>query len=229
MGGCHAVLRFEELGHFLSEGPARTGPTGFVDAVDGPGHRLVLGAAIPLAEVPALAWSEALRDVDLVVSVAASRPPGTPDSGSGHASDSGAAAVRATLLDALVADLGLEGVAVDGRYARVHGTRADYRVHLGSGSVHAGPDGHVCVVPAGLTREPHPDLFLPVALPVAADDPFAVDHAQTSVILSRVLLLADDARVTDPDFLRQIADATETEMEMEAETGTAATDTTGGA
>ncbi|SEF89574.1 protein of unknown function [Actinacidiphila yanglinensis] len=191
LGGCHAVLRFDELGHFLAEGPAVTGPTGFVDAVGGPGHRRTLGAAVPLAEVPALALSEAMRDVDLVVSVAAREPAAASPSES-------AASARAALLAALVADLGLDRVTVDGRFARVRGTRADYRVHLGSGSVHVEPGGHLCIVPAGLTREPHRDLFLP----------FADDDAPTSVILSKVLLLADDARLTDADILRQIAAVT---------------------
>jgi hypothetical protein len=68
--GCHAVLHFDEVGHFLAEGPALTGPVEFVTAVDGPGHRLVLGSGVPLADVPALIVSEALRDIDLVVSVA---------------------------------------------------------------------------------------------------------------------------------------------------------------
>ncbi|WP_329364682.1 DUF4132 domain-containing protein [Streptomyces sp. NBC_00669] len=189
LGGCHAVLRFDELGHFLGEGSARTGPTGFVETVDGPGHSLVLGAAVPLARVPALDLSEALRDVDLVVSVAARQLP------SEESPSDSAAAVRAALLAALVADLGLDRVTLDGRYARVRGTRADYRVHLGSGSVHVDPGGHLCIVPAGLTRTPHRDLFLP----------FADDDEQTSVILSKVLLLADDEHITDQDILGQIA------------------------
>ncbi|MFC7549878.1 DUF4132 domain-containing protein [Plantactinospora sp. GCM10030261] len=140
---------------------------------------------VPLSEVPPVPFSEVMRDLDLAVSV------GYVDGG--WWSDAGAES-RAALLGALVADLGLPGVTVDGRVARIEGTRATYRVHLGSGSIHLEPGGHLCVVPAGFAGRPHDRLFLP----------FADDDRATSVVLSKVLLLADDKKITDRSILDQI-------------------------
>ncbi|MFC7761856.1 DUF4132 domain-containing protein [Catellatospora bangladeshensis] len=142
--------------------------------------------AVPLAEVPPVVFSEVMRDLDLVVSVAGR-------DAAGHLSTP-AAQSRAEVLAALVADLRLRNVTVDGTAAVVRGTRATYRIHLTSGSIHLEPGGHLCIVPAGFGDKPHRRLFLP----------FADDDRMTSVILSKVLLLADDARITDPTILTQL-------------------------
>ncbi len=141
---------------------------------------------VPLADVPPVVFSEVMRDLDLVVSVAG-RDPG------GHLSTP-AAQSRAEVLSALIADLRLRNVTVECTAAVVHGTRATYRIHLTSGSIHLEPGGHLCVVPAGFGDKPHQRLFLP----------FADDDRMTSVVLSKVLLLADDARITDPAILTQL-------------------------
>lgn len=145
------------------------------------------GAAVPLAEVPAVALSEAMRDLDLVVSVAGTDP-------AGHASPSRVAS-RAQLLATLIDELRLAGVRVDGTSAVVRGSRATYRVHLTSGSIHVEPGGYLCVVPASFGGTTHKRLFLP----------FADEDRMTSVILSKVLLLAEDEKITDPSILAQLA------------------------
>lgn len=141
---------------------------------------------VPLAEVPPVVLSEVMRDLDLVVSVAGRDP-------DGHLSGP-AAQSRAEVLSALIADLGLRNVTVDGTAALVRGARATYRVHLTSGSIHVEPGGYLCIVPAGFGDRPHRRLFLP----------FADDDRMTSVILSKVLLLAEDAKITDPSILTQL-------------------------
>jgi hypothetical protein len=145
------------------------------------------GAAVPLAEVPAVALSEVMRDLDLVVSVAGTDP-------AGYASPSRVAS-RAQLLATLIDELGLAGVRVDGTSAVVRGSRATYRVHLTSGSIHVEPGGYLCVVPASFGGTTHKRLFLP----------FADEDRMTSVILSKVLLLAEDEKITDPSILAQLA------------------------
>lgn len=142
------------------------------------------GARIPLDQVPPAVFSEVMRDLDLAVSVAGTEPWG---------SDAQAES-RAQVLAALITDLGLARVTVEGTVAVVRGGRATYRAHLTSGSIHVEPGGYLCVVPADFGATAHRRLFLP----------FADDDRMTSVILSKVLLLADDEKITDRSILQQL-------------------------
>jgi hypothetical protein len=178
--GLHAVLHFEEAGHYLSEADAVTGTLRF----RAPGGRA--GDAVPLAEVDPLAFSEALRDIDLVVSVAHGGTGQRPYSVS-------TVEARAALAATLAGDLGLTQVTIDGHHARVQGTHAGYRVHLGSGSVHIEPGGHLCIVPDSAVSARSP-IYLP----------FADEDQLTSLIISKILLLSSDATITAPTILRQI-------------------------
>jgi hypothetical protein len=170
---------YADVDHYFAEPGAHVvlGTAAFTDR----------GATIRLVDVPARAFSETMRDLDLVVGVA-----GQGRTGSG--TEIGLAE-RAALLAALVADLGLDRVAVDGHHAVVGGERATYRVHLGSGSIHVEPGGYLCVVPEGFGAKPARGLFLP----------FADADQLTSVILSKVLLLANDSKITDSTILAQLA------------------------
>jgi hypothetical protein len=67
-------------------------------------------------------------------------------------------------------------------------------LRLTSGSIHVEPAGYLCIVPAGFGATAHRRLFLP----------FADDDRMTSVILSKVLLLSEDDRITDPSILQQL-------------------------
>ncbi len=180
-GQFEARLAFDEMGNYLGECEAVTGEICFRE--DGSG-------TVPLAQVPPLVLSEAMRDVDLVVSVAALDSADRPYSTSTVAS-------RGELLAVLVADLGLASVTVDGAFARVQGKLAQYRVHLGSGSIHIEPGNYLCVVPDSAATRSNPQLFLP----------FADEDVLTRVILSKVLLLAADDRITDPAIRSQIEQA----------------------
>lgn len=174
--GITAALRCDFHGYF-GAGDVVLGEIGFLRD----------GVAIRLTEVPPVAFSEAMRDLDLVVSVAGTDPdrylsPAHADS-------------RARVLAALIGDLGLDRVTVDGHNAVIRGSRATYRVHLNSGSIHLDPGGYLCVVPASFGATAHKRLFLP----------FADEDRPTSVILSKVLLLAEDEKITDQSILHQIA------------------------
>ena len=179
-GDFEARLAFDEMGHFLGEGEAVTGKVSFRKGT----------ATILLADVPPTVLSEAMRDVDLVVSVAALGSADRPYSTATVAS-------RSELLTALAEDLGLTSITLDGSFARVHGKRADYRVHLGSGSIHIEPGGYLCVVPDAAATGQNQQLFLP----------FADEDVMTSVILSKVLMLVADDRITDPTITEQISRA----------------------
>jgi hypothetical protein len=136
------------------------------------------GARLRVDNVPDIAFSEVMRDLALVVGVA------------GRRVDATAAGLyeRAALLGALIVDMGLDRVSVEGHTALVHGERADYRVHLGSGAVHSTSGGYLWDVPS---RE--------VFLPYADEDPL------TRTVLGKVLTLADDAHITDPALLAQLS------------------------
>ncbi|WP_406044624.1 DUF4132 domain-containing protein [Micromonospora sp. NBC_00898] len=170
-----AALACELRGHF-----------GGGDAIVGGLRFLAAGSVVPLAEVPPVAFSEVMRDLDLVVSVA-----GTESHG--YASPLHAAS-RAQLLATLIDDLGLARVSIDGTSAVVRGSRATYRVQLNSGSIHVEPGGYLCVVPASFGGTAHRRLFLP----------FVDEDRMTSVILSKVLLLNEDEKITDPAILAQL-------------------------
>lgn len=166
---------------FLTDGHRDPGSYG---APTGAGS--VSGTPVPLVDVPPVVFSEVMRDLDLMVSVAGTEP-------EAHLSPAQAAS-RAQVLAALIADLGLARVIVEGHSAVVRGNRATYRVHLTSGSIHVDPGGYLCVVPASFGARAHRRLFLP----------FADEDQMTSIILSKVLLLAEDEKISDPAILTQL-------------------------
>jgi hypothetical protein len=141
--------------------------------------------AQPLEAVPRVAFSEAMRDLDLVVSVAHA---GSVDpEATASTIDMRAALVRET---ARLLRLGNIGFA--GQHAVIAGRLGEYSVHLGSGTVHRRPGGAVCIIPV---RSQHRGrLFLP----------FADDDPKTAEIVAKVLLLARDHEIKDPSILEQL-------------------------
>ncbi len=139
---------------------------------------------VELAEIPPRLFSEVMRDADLLVSVA--RP--SKDSFWSTETVRG----RADIVSALVAEMGLPGVVIEDPYVRVTGQLASYRIHLGSAAVHIEPGRHLCIVPAEAVAQL--DLFLP----------FTDDDPGSAEVISKLLLLADDAHIEDPSILSQI-------------------------
>ncbi len=177
--GLEAVLELQEYPHFLSEmGSITTAAVVF--------HQLGAADRLPLEAVPPILFSEAMRDIDLAASVAYL--------GEGGWVSSDVQVRRRELLDAIVADFALSGVAVDGNHAKVEGQRARYRVHLGTGAIYIEPGQHLCVVPDRSKALPT-DIYLPFA---ADDDPKLCE------IVSRILLLINDAKIRDKVILDQI-------------------------
>ncbi|GHO46389.1 hypothetical protein KSX_45520 [Ktedonospora formicarum] len=143
---------------------------------------------IPLGEVPPLVFSEAMRNIDLVVSVAQ-----IEDQQMLFCS-SEVYERRRELLQALLDDLSLAGVTLDGHFAYVQGKLARYRVHLNSGAIHIEPGHYLCIVPQNWGGS-HPQLFLPFA---------DKEDTRLSEIVSKILLLLEDDRIKDESILRQI-------------------------
>ena len=141
--------------------------------------------AQPLDAVPRVAFSEAMRDLDLVVSVA--HAGGVDPEATASTTEMRAALVRET-----ARLLRLGNIEFAGQHAVIAGQLGEYSVHLGSGIVHRRPGGAVCIIPVGAQHRGR--LFLP----------FADDDPKTAEIVAKVLLLARDHEIKDPTILEQL-------------------------
>lgn len=140
---------------------------------------------IPLVDIPPIIFSEAIRDMDLVVSVAYAGDGGWE--GTSSTIESRTALVRETCTL-----LHLGNVHIENNFAFVEGMLSSYKVHLGSGSIHQVPGNYVCVIPDN--AKSIGNLFLP----------FIDKDQMTSIILSKIVLLAHDDKIKDPVILKQI-------------------------
>ena len=142
--------------------------------------------SIRIDDVPRLVFSEAMRDLDLVVSVAHS---GGVDPETSESSIE----MRARLVDETAELLALDNVEVSGHHARIRGRLGSYSVQLGSGQVHRIPGNAVCIIPVSAQHRGR--IFLP----------FADDDPRTAEVISKVVLLARDDKIHDPTILQQLA------------------------
>ncbi|MET8451789.1 DUF4132 domain-containing protein [Streptomyces sp. NPDC005209] len=156
----------------------------------------------PLADVPPLVFSEAMRDVDLFVGVTsiAADPDWTEDgpgraywerTGFGELTES--AEARRDALERILPRLRIaDRCSLDGRFLVVRGGLRTYRIHLGSANILMEPDhSYLCVVPAR-GKAADGKVFLPF------------EDERLSLVLSKAFLLAADTEITDASILRQI-------------------------
>lgn len=145
------------------------------------------GTLEPLAirEVPPRVFSEIMRDLDLVVSVA-------HRSGVDPEASQSTVEMRAALLRETSALLSLRNIRFEKSRAIIKGELGEYALHLGSGTIHMLPGGTLWVIPV------HSQYRGRVFLPFADNDP------QTAEIMSKALLLARDREIRDPAILAQI-------------------------
>lgn len=154
---------------------------------------------LPLADVPPLAFSELMRDIDLFVGVCSVAINASEDEflllrerGIDPSYWSAQADTRRdTLVDALSRLPISPRCRLQGPYLQVQGDVRGYRIHLGSGNVLMDPNNqYLCIVEA---KQSEPSLFLP----------FEGDRL-LALILSKALLLANDRAIKDPGILAQI-------------------------
>ena len=138
-----------------------------------------------LAEVPPRVFSEVMRDIDLVVSIA-------HIGGVDPEASASTVEMRGSLLRETCRLLQLENVRIKDSHVLISGELGDYSVHLGSGTVHRMPGGSLCLVP--VYSQHRGRLFLP----------FADDDPRAAEVISKVLLLARDAEIQDPTILEQL-------------------------
>jgi hypothetical protein len=141
--------------------------------------------AQPIDQVPPIVFSEAMRDLDLVVSVA--HAGGVDPEASASTVEMRAALVRET-----ARLMKLDNVQHVNSHVVIEGSLGEYSVHLGSATVHRRPGGALCIIPVDAQRRGR--IFLP----------FADDDPKTAEVVAKVLLLARDTTIKDPTILQQL-------------------------
>ena len=140
---------------------------------------------IELEQVPPLVFSEVMRDLDLVVSVA-------HRGGVDPEASASTVEMRSNLLRETLAVLDMQNVRIENNHALIKGGHASYSLHLGSAVTHVMPGGSLFIVPVHSQHRGR--LFLP----------FADDDPKTAEVISKTLLLARDKQIKDPGILEQI-------------------------
>jgi len=143
------------------------------------------GKPLVLEEMDPILFSEIMRDIDLVVSVA---HVGGVDPMTSHST----VEMRAVIVAESIRLLRLENVDIDDRHARIRGSHGEFSVHLGSGLAHMMGRGALNILPV------HSQHRGRIFLPFLDEDP------KTAEIVSKVLLLAEDSKIKDPAILAQI-------------------------
>ena len=158
------------------EAPAIEG-VGFLDRLT--------GKSLIIDGLPDVLFSEVMRDVDLAVSVAYV---GGVDPEASHST----VEMRRALLEFTLPLFSVSNVRIEKNHAVIQGKRTNYTVHLGSGVIHQQGGAMLQIVAVHSSHRGR--LFLP----------FLDSDPQTAEILTKVLFLAEDDRIQDPNILGQI-------------------------
>lgn len=148
-------------------------------------HDLKTYKNVAFKDIAPRIFSEVMRDIDLVVSVA---HVGGVDPEASHSSIE----MRAALLRETARLFKLDNVTVNGTHAKIVGKYGEYNVHLGSAVVHQMPGRYLSILPVHSQQRGR--LFLP----------FADDDPKSAELISKVLLLARDKDIQDPTILQQL-------------------------
>lgn len=140
---------------------------------------------LKLKDIPPRLFSEVMRDMDLVVSVAHS-------GGVDPEASMSTIEMRAALVKGAMELMKIDNVEIKDRWALIEGELSSYSVHLGSGTVHKMPGSYLCIIPV------HSQHRGRIFLPFADDDP------KTAEVLSKIIMLAKDKKIKDPTVLEQI-------------------------
>jgi hypothetical protein len=163
-----------------------------------------------LSEVPALVFSEVMRDVDLFIGVCSiGNDAAWQDTGEIQGNTtywrnysfgdlSASAKTRKDVLVRLIPKLRIASqCTLAEKFLVVKGSLRTYKIHLGSGNILMEPnDRYLCIV-ADRSHAPVGKLGEPVLLPFEGD-------STLSLILSKAFLLADDSKITDFGIRSQI-------------------------
>ena len=140
---------------------------------------------ILIDNVPDLVFTEVMRDIDLVVSVA---HVGDVDPEASHSTIE----MRKAIVEFNCKLFKLKNVKFSENHVLIKGERAEYSIHLGSGLVHQKAGSAINVLPV------HSQHRGRVFLPFIDDDP------KTAEIMAKVILFAQDEKIKDVFILEQI-------------------------
>jgi hypothetical protein len=143
------------------------------------------GKAVAFIDVPEVIFSEIMRDVDLVVSVA-------HVGGVDPEASLSTVEMRTAIIAELVRLFKHTNVELKGSHAFIKGALGDYTVHLGSGVVHKMAQGALHILP--IHSQHRGRIFLP----------FIDDDPKTAEITSKIVMLAEDTKIKDPTVLVQM-------------------------
>ncbi|MES2777169.1 MAG: DUF4132 domain-containing protein [Bacteroidota bacterium] len=165
-----------------------------------------LGVVLNMDEIPAMVFTEIMRDVDLFVGVCSvGNDQNWTDGGDQQLnaywrnysfSELGESAkIRMESLQFLVPKMKIaDQCSFDGKFLFVRGKLRTYKIHMGSGNILMEPnDQYLCIVPGGRNKDSD-KIFLP----------FEGD-TMLSIIISKALLLAADDKITDVTITRQLS------------------------
>ncbi len=138
-----------------------------------------------ISEVPPIAFSEIMRDVDLAVSVAHA---GGVDPETSHSTIE----MRRAIVSHTLPMFGLDNVCLADNFAKVKGRLGCYNIHLGSGTIHKEGGTQIAVLPVHTQNRGR--IFLP----------FLDEDPKTAEIISKILLFANDSGIKDPSILNQL-------------------------
>ncbi len=144
-----------------------------------------LEARVVLTTVPPALFSEEMRDLDLVVSVA-------HQGGVDPEATASTVEMRSTLVRETCRLLKLANVQIQSQHVLVEGHLGSYSIHLGSAMVHRQPGGALCIIP--VPSQHRGRIFLP----------FVDNDPKTAEVISKVVLLSKDKEIQDPTILEQI-------------------------
>ncbi len=143
------------------------------------------GKQLPFDKLDKRVFSETMRDIDLVVSVA---HVGDVDPEASHSS----VEMRSVIVKETCKLFKLKNVSISKMHVKIKGDLGNYSVHLGSGVVHKIASSSLSIIPVHSQHRGR--LFLP----------FLDEDPKTAEILSKVLLLAKDKEIKDPTILQQL-------------------------
>ena len=140
---------------------------------------------ILIDDVPDLVFTEVMRDIDLVVSVAHI---GDVDPEASHSTIE----MRKAIVEFNCKLFKLKNITFSENHVLIKGERAEYSIHLGSGLIHQKAGSAINVLPV------HSQHRGRVFLPFIDDDP------KTAEIIAKVILFAQDEKIKDVFILEQI-------------------------
>lgn len=143
------------------------------------------GEPLLIEKLDDVMFSEVMRDLDLAVSL-------TFVGGVDPVTSTSTLELRKSIIGLTCELMNLPNVRLEGHFAHIEGQYNDYSVHLGSGVIHQKAGSAIHMVPVWSGRRGK------VYLPFLDEDPL------TAQIVTKVVMLAEDTSIKDPEILSQI-------------------------